>query len=63
MYFPHDSARNFVPFLLVLGIDVEIAFYVSYGRPMVRVLVIATVTYQVVKFAGGMEKNAEVEGG
>ena len=31
----------------------------SYGRPMVRVLVIAAVTYQVVKFAGGMEKDEE----
>jgi len=62
MYFPHDSAGNFVPFLLVLGTDVEIAFYVSYGRPMFRVLVIAAVTYQVVKFVGGMQKEVE-EGG
>jgi hypothetical protein len=38
----------------------KIAFYVSYGRPMAKVLLIAAITYQIIKFAGGLDEK-EVE--
>ena len=41
--------------------DQEIAFYISYSRPMMKILVIAAITYQIVKFvAGKNEREANV---
>jgi len=40
----------------------HIAFYISYGRSMIKILIIAGITYQIVKLVGGMDEE-DVEGG
>jgi hypothetical protein len=35
----------------------KIAFYISYGKPMAKILVIAAITFQVVKYIGRTDEE------
>ena len=40
----------------------KIGFYISFGRPMAKILIIAAITYQVLKFLGSDDDEATGNG-